>query len=1168
MKDFFTQRYFYQMEKLIIDYSMGSDAVSNPDGSFAAVVQNCTVSDATGDTVLGTFDASLDFSGNGSVQATIPPNTVSPKQFCVRVLFNATTAITSRQNLVECTSLPFAIFLDKGANPNEYTPMVSINNASLGWIVADNKDKPLTLKINEWHVIDLVFDNDTLGLLVDGKVVSVVALPKGALQAGTGDKLFVGTWVNGTSFQFKGKIAAVKLYEDIPAALESLVDDRRTSAEWFISHKYNALRPALNLGGKIGGINFDASTSTSTQNYQHGLIMYTEGYGVAFEMHGVIWERYKSDASVRINIGTLISDEINAARPGAKKSLFTKGGIYWSGQTGAVAVMGYIYLKYEHFKESAHPIGLPKAGVVDISGGEMQEFQFGRMYYRQGAASAFEVHGAILQKYIEKGAHTAWGFPVTDEMDAKKNGANAGKFSQFEAGTIYWSSGTGAHLTYGSIRDTYENMGGPSSGLGFPTSSEEDIPNLTGPGRYNTFQNGSILWFGNQTIVCHPFTIFIGRVDTVESEGLGAGQNDVYMHLSLKDNGNEFYRRRLPESGDFGGRNIVDVNHRTSTITPNSPNKKISIELDIWDSDGFLTGDDDHLGVFRKELNMANAWGLRERADGVFNSGKFSNVNNINWAVQPVVPASAPKDFWGVVNRGTPELSWQQYASAFRDVDSETEWWDITDGLQAIFYEAVVKGIASGGNCFGMSTQAIYGWKNTGIFGRPLSRFTDWNTVKNEFNLKQAYQVGAAPMWWFVGEFLTGNTHSPKNVFEETRNAFNRGENPVLCISQNADFSGAPHCILPFEWDSSSKPWKIKIFDPNKQNNVQTMTINPDANTYAYNNGKAYSGGEWSGGRLHYMPWCVLSEAPRTPLWEAILLLLAGTVLILGEDAETVSLTDLNGNDLNALNDTSKQASRLKNKFVHYKGFDGDGIIGGEMFFRKQASFRRRTPVVPDFNVGSIGTASGVRINLPNTATFESPSIELSTSVLGSMRLPEFLLQAGNDFIHTIRAKKNGQFKYSFKHKLSDFQLINQAIKAEVSKIEIKNVGTPTNITQLNSTRDKTTQLISTSKLGIGSDEIKVTIDQIPVKGGVPLSMNIQSGLGAIDLITAGEPINARVKVETKINGRNTVQNFDTQIEGNTRLVFSQALSTESIKVGKIDSILGGLVSSKTLKKQ
>ena len=280
-----------------------------------------------------------------------------------------------------------------------------------------------------------------------------------------------------------------------------------------------------------------------------------------------------------------------------------------------------------------------------------------------------------------------------------------------------------------------------------------------------------------------------------------------------------------------------------------------------------------------------------------------------------------------------------------------------------------------------------------------------------------------------------------------------------------------------------------------------------------------------------------------------------------------MSITDLNGNDLNALNDTSKQASRLKNKFVPYKGFDGDGIIGGEMFFRKQASFRRRTPVVPDFNVGGIGMASGVRINLPNTATFESPSIELSTAALGT-RLPEFLLQAGNDFIHTVRSKKNGQFKYSFKHKLSDFQLLNQAIKAEVSKIEIKNVGTPTNITQLNSSRNKTTQLISTSKLGVGSDEIKVTIDQIPVKGGVPLSMNIQPGLGAIDLITAGEPINARVKIETKINGRNAVQNFDTQIEGSTRIVFSQALNTESIKVGKIDSILGGLVSSKTLKKQ
>ena len=58
-----------------------------------------------------------------------------------------------------------------------------------------------------------------------------------------------------------------------------------------------------------------------------------------------------------------------------------------------------------------------------------------------------------------------------------------------------------------------------------------------------------------------------------------------------------------------------------------------------------------------------------------------------------------------------------------------------------------------------------------------------------------------------------------------------------MCIAQNYDFSGAPHCILPVGWNDTVKPWQILIRDPN----FQTMTpadpprvsnVDPDNNTY------------------------------------------------------------------------------------------------------------------------------------------------------------------------------------------------------------------------------------------------------------------------------------------------------------------------------------------------
>ena len=230
-----------------------------------------------------------------------------------------------------------------------------------------------------------------------------------------------------------------------------------------------------------------------------------------------------------------------------------------------------------------------------------------------------------------------------------------------------------------------------------------------------------------------------------------------------------------------------------------------------------------------------------------------------------------------------------------------------------------------------MSLESIYSKKHRSIIRLPLNRFTDWEPVRNEFNIKHQYQMGAPAIWWFVGQFLSGNTHDPVDVFRATRSAYLNGCDPVLCISQNYDFSGAPHCILPVGWNDSVNPWEIQINDPNFPSLTDTyqpriLYVDPDTNTYTYDGGNMYSGGEWSGGRMHYMPFDLVNERPRTPIFDAIMLLLSGVILIVGSDSETDSLTDEKGVDLDAFGADSisrLQAGRsLTNKFVSMKGFD------------------------------------------------------------------------------------------------------------------------------------------------------------------------------------------------------------------------------------------------------
>jgi stage II sporulation protein D len=127
----------------------------------------------------------------------------------------------------------------------------------------------------------------------------------------------------------------------------------------------------------------------------------------------------------------------------------------------------------------------PTADVV----GRFVRYQGGVIYWHP-RTGAFEVHGAILDTWNRLGAERGpLGYPTSDEWRAPDG---TGRMSHFQHGSIYWSPSTGAREVRGAIRSTWSSLGWERGPLGYPTTDE--LPTPSGTGRYNDFQNGSILW--------------------------------------------------------------------------------------------------------------------------------------------------------------------------------------------------------------------------------------------------------------------------------------------------------------------------------------------------------------------------------------------------------------------------------------------------------------------------------------------------------------------------------------------------------------------------------------------------------------------------------------------------------------------------------------------------
>lgn len=265
------------------------------------------------------------------------------------------------------------------------------------------------------------------------------------------------------------------------------------------------------------------------------------------------------------------------------------------------------------------------AEIPAANGGLKQEFQNGTIYWHT-RTGAFEVHGAIRARWLALGGEgSAFGYPTSDET-ATPDGV--GRLNNFENASVFWHPSAGAFEVHGLIRARWLAMGGTSSILGYPTTNEQTTPD--GIGRYNHFQKGSIYWTP-ATGAHEVYGAIRARWAELRWERGFLGFPTATPHEDIR-NRNTFL------VGEFkGGR--VEVNLTTQRVlvekfaTTSSPNYSIPVvAYRVSDDDGSrpcaITVDGVQQWV--DEANrIYDAAGIRFVYDGVLRDLRDTEVNNV-----------------------------------------------------------------------------------------------------------------------------------------------------------------------------------------------------------------------------------------------------------------------------------------------------------------------------------------------------------------------------------------------------------------------------------------------------------------------------------------------------------------------------------------------------------
>lgn len=123
--------------------------------------------------------------------------------------------------------------------------------------------------------------------------------------------------------------------------------------------------------------------------------------------------------------------------------------------------------------------------------GRYRDYEGGASIYYTPRTGAHLIYGLIRKKWFALGKEKSPnGYPISDEENA---GSGRGRYNNFQNGTIIWKSGTfEAFSVYGAIYGKWGEAGYDQGAIGFPICDESST--ICNQGRYNDFERGAVYY--------------------------------------------------------------------------------------------------------------------------------------------------------------------------------------------------------------------------------------------------------------------------------------------------------------------------------------------------------------------------------------------------------------------------------------------------------------------------------------------------------------------------------------------------------------------------------------------------------------------------------------------------------------------------------------------------
>jgi len=621
---------------------------------------------------------------------------------------------------------------------------------------------------------------------------------------------------------------------------------------------------------------------------------------------------------IRDYFGYPTGDTFSTYEPGGTAALFEHGMIVIRANGAAWAVYGLIYVHYSSLGSIAEdtpnpPVaGLPTSDEQVVPNGRCSHFEVSDIYW-QSQSGAWEIHGAILDRWNDLGgASGTFGFPTSDELPVTSGTIEIGRYSRFAGGgRIYWSAATGAFEVNGAIRDKYLANGGPAGALGFPVSGETDTP---GGGRFNQFQNGFVVWHADGPYNgAYP----VGNSVQLQLFSYQDTQNDDFnVQINITDSNGQVNHGRMPPGDNYHKGNYQFNPPALLMSAPISAGYTMDVWMLCIHENTF--GSDDEDGTVTAHYSIDNLWGTADSPAHSNASFKVNMKPMPQPQIFSTDPDAFRKNlYWPFRNFKTPEFTWTEFSETFTDVGegdldfNVLPWnWHL---FERFFFEAFYRYLANSGNCFGMALESIYAREFLTMFIEPIydnpgntyskdplgivySSITPNNAVVVEqVNIKHGYQLGAQFLGWFLSMEMQDQLQDPVFAFKSSRQAFASANWPMIMISRN-ELQWGGHVVVPYEWLVSfdgappvtitdnvinsppflNQQWIIRVANPYCTPETYTndylgceIYVDPSLNTFSLlinDGGQTWRGQKGSGGRMMCAPFFgLLNVEPQTP---------------------------------------------------------------------------------------------------------------------------------------------------------------------------------------------------------------------------------------------------------------------------------------------------------------